>query len=173
MTFVGAGLGLLGYIQTGKIDRRIALSAAYEQPITNVTATVRVVVSSSDDVNISSPISGGYFLIGKGSTPLLTTADVSCRVRQIGNDQVEYTGTFDAQPNDACMGEAVRSLAHAFAGNVKFNLMGIQDVVGGEVVLLLNGHIRFDIPIPPQQMEMDIVVIPNIGEILRSQMPGI
>jgi len=71
-----------------------------------------------------------------------------------------------------CMGKIVRSLADGVIGHVRFNQMGDEEVLRGEVVLLLNGSTRFDIPIPAQQVSgLGIITIEGIGEMLAGQMP--
>jgi len=171
LTFVGAGLGLLGYVQTGKVDRRLAAVAPYDHVITRAAATVSVIVESEEQVNLVTPTSGGSLAIGTPPTSLLTASDTSCRIRQLGNGRVEYSGSFLVSPDDACMGRPVRDLATASVGNVRFAPMGAEHVMGGSVTLLVNGDIRFDVPIPEQTTDNGVVVIQSISEILSSQIP--
>ena len=170
---VGAGaVSLASAIQVRRYSRKIDANAPYEAAIASAKVTLSVVISSSVNVN-----SLGYgldirFWIDGDSGPLLLAKGTECRTVQRGDDRVEYSATLDSETDDVCMGKIVRSLADGVTGRVRFRQIGQEEVLEGEVVLLLNGSTRFDIPIPAQQLsDLGVISINGIGEILVGQMP--
>jgi hypothetical protein len=169
---------LSGLLQVGKyvVDRRErTLSAAAEserlnpvaQPILTATATVEVAVQSAKLINKTYTNRGGYVVFGRKGAPLLVLTTSESRAWPTGSGEVSWRGVFNMDVADTSIGKPVRSLHDADILQISFDMLPPNsDVNRGLAVVTINSSVRIEIPIQPQKMLNEQILVPGIARYL-------
>ncbi len=145
-----------------------------KKPIAFATAEVEVKIKSDEQVNTRYMGRGGYLAFVKNRQIVLITSHDESTARQNGKGEVVYMGNFNIQTERSInIGKPVETLQASDIIQIKFlKIPEGSEVVGGKATVIINGDMRFEFEISPQQMK-DVIIIRNIKDkFLTSQFTG-
>jgi len=78
-----------------------------------------------------------------------------------------YKGKFEMGAGDASAGKAIRSLQKSEYAQLSFaQTTPDSEVLGGEVVIVINSNFRFQFTVPAQKMNGEKIIVPNAGQLV-------
>lgn len=166
---------LLGKVETLEVDlskrqseieelnKKTEFVDPFRQPLRTGTATVDVIISSSENVNAHFMDQGGYIAFEKGNEALLTMASIDCFGEQIGNNRVKYRGVFNLDATDISIGKPISHLVESDFAQIGFLPIPTKSqIVSGTAICTFNSTVRIVLTIPPQKMVKDFMIAPEI-----------
>ena len=139
------------------------------QSLVGATFNAEVFVSSNEQAN-TNVFGGGFVGFGQGPKAILLASGPMYLKRQLGNDQVSYSLAFSADSSKISQDQILSSLLDADYLEISFVSMPKGSVVlGGKVVVVLNGNVRLQFDVPGQTTtEANAILIPDVKpELLR------
>ena len=134
-----------------------------KKPIAFVSANIEVMVKSDEQVNAKYPLSGGALAFVKNKESLLLVSNTSSTARQNGKDEVVYKGDFQIDTSRSAIGKPVEILQDSDVIKIMFNTIPENSkVLDGNASVVINGDLRLDFEILPQQMKGKNIFIHNI-----------
>lgn len=171
---------LSGFLQIGKyvVDRREKELSTIEQakvlnptlkPIHSGTATIEVIIQSGDVVNGHFIDLGAAMAFVKGSELLMTMRSIDSFGKSNSNGQIKYRAVVNLDASDPSNGKPVNFLKEAdrlelLIGPIKDN----SKLVSGNVVITINSAVRLESPIPPQQINGKVIIVPDLTSMLAN-----
>ena len=138
------------------------------KPIVIASATVEVRIKSDLDFNGRVANMKAHLAFAKGNKPLLITSSIGYTARQTGNGEVVYQGKLDMDAKDSAVGNPVFYLRDAEYIQIEFGRMpSDSDVLGGDVICIINNSVRLEFSIPPQKLVNNQIFIRNLSESLQ------
>ena len=143
----------------------------FKKPIASASANVEVTIKSEEQVNTTYMASGGLLAFVKNRQSLLLVSDTKSIARQNGKGEVVYKGDFQIQTNHSVIGKPVEILQDSDLIQIEFNqIPENSSVLKGNASVVINGDLRLDFEILPQQMQGKIIIIRDIkNKFLASQ----
>ncbi len=152
--FLGSGLALVGGIGTWYFGNQVDTILPFRQPINVASATVEIIVDSSEQINTHYMDRGGYLIFAKEQKAMLTMASQDSWARQLGDERVLYKAIFNMDVNDSAAGKPVNNLTESDYVQIFFHKIPKgKKVLSGKAVCTLNNEIRFEIDISEQMPE--------------------
>jgi hypothetical protein len=145
----------------------------YKQPLLTGNATIEVIISS-DDKNIGTNFHnswcyrGRIFLVKEKEQELFLEMWIATvpgiHIERIENNQLHYSGELALHPNNKTTGKPIKYLTKAETALICIydNIPQDGNVISGEAIITLNSSVCIKIPIPPQIMDGNIIVIQDI-----------
>lgn len=140
----------------------------YKQLLRTGNANIEVIAEPS------SVIGGMRSFAGLGSVSLLKKDDVILEMnaaaarQQLENNQVRFFARPELYLKDESINKPIYKIAEAEAAIVFFEKLPPKSkILTGEVVLTFNNSIYIVIPIPPQTMENDVIIIQDIQKYFK------
>lgn len=135
------------------------------QPIKTGSATVEVTIKSDAAINSHFMDSGGYIALGSNGAAFLVMGAGECFGRQLGNGSVVYRGVFALDATADVIGKPLTVLKDADRAQVGFKpIPEKSSVLGGKAICTFNSAVRVEFTIPPQQMNADFIVVPDVRQ---------
>jgi hypothetical protein len=143
----------------------------YRQPLLTGKATIEIIISSEDkDVGTnhfnSWCLRGRIFLVKEQESLLeMWIATIpGIHIERIENNQLRYSGELSLHPNNKTTGKPIEYLKKAETALICIydNIPQDSNVIGGETIITLNSSVCIKIPIPPQIMDYNTIVIQDI-----------
>ncbi len=114
-------------------------------------ATVELVIESNDGTSTYLMNVGGYLVFALSDKLTLTLTAPDSHGQPFGADRYLWRSLFKMDAMDPVAGRPVEMLRETKSIKVEFLCLPKEySVTGGKVVCVINGEVRFDIPIPPQ-----------------------
>lgn len=149
--------------EIAELEKKTVPVNPYRQPIRTASATVEVIIQSSDDINTQFLDRGGYLAFAKGQEVLMVVSATTCFARQIGNNRVLYRGVFELDATSEATQKPILFLKQAKCVQLGFAPMPEKmKVLGGKAICTLNNVVRVELSIPSQQMQKDFIIVPDI-----------
>jgi hypothetical protein len=146
----------------------------FKQPIRTGTATVDVVVRSSDTLNNHFMDQGGYIAFGKGNDALLLMSSIDCFAKQTGNNQVLYRGIFNLDAADKSIGKPISYLTSADYAQIGFKPMPEKsEILRGTAICTFNSTVRIELVVPPQRIPKDFIKVPDVKNAFSEYTKGL
>lgn len=137
----------------------------FKKPIASATAHVEVTIKSEEQVDTSYMSEGGYLAFVKNRQPLLLTSNTQSSARQTGKGEVVYKADLQMQDDFSDIGEPVEILQTCSLIQIMFRkIPENSDVVKGKASVVINGDMRFEFEILPQQMQNEKILIHDIKD---------
>ena len=140
----------------------------YKQPLRTGKANIEVIAEPS------SVIGGMRSFAGLGSVALVKEDDVILEMnavaarQQLQNNEVRFFARPELDLKDQSNNKQICKIAEAETAIVFFEKLPPKSkILTGEVVLTFNNSIYILIPIPPQTMENDIIIIQDIQKYFK------
>jgi hypothetical protein len=134
------------------------------QTIKTASATVEVIIASSEAKNDHYMDSGGYLAFGKGEEALMILNSMDCFAFQQGLERVLYRGVFNLDATSPIVGKSIGILKGAEYLQIGFKPMPPkQRILGGRAVVTVNSTVRLEFDVPPQEMSSDFVLVRPIA----------
>lgn len=144
----------------------------FRKPIASASADVEVVVKSDEEVRTVYMTEGGLLAFVKNRQSLLLTSDTKSTARQNGNGEVVYKGNFQIQTSHSAIGKGVEILQESDLIQIEFNrIPENSSVLRGNASVVINGDLRLDFEILPQQMRGKKIVIRDIRSKFSANQP--
>jgi hypothetical protein len=145
-----------------------------KKPIASAAAEVEVTIKSDEQVRARYMHEGGYLGFVKDRQFLLLTSNTQSRARQSGKGEVIYKGNFQIQSDHSVIGEPIQILQTADLIQIMFRkIPPNSQVLKGKASVIINGNMRFEFEILPQQMQNDKIIIRDIrNKFLTTQSTG-
>ena len=135
----------------------------FKKPIASASANVEVTIKSEEQVDTNYIASGGYLAFVKNRKSLLLISDRTSTARQNGKGEVVYKGDFQIQIDNSAIGKPVEILQESDLIQLEFNqIPENSSVLKGNVSVVINGDLRRDFEILPQQMQGKTIIIRDI-----------
>ena len=149
----------------------------YIQPLMIGKARVDVILGS-EDKNIGTTFSNSWCYRGrillvtgpKTYLEMYIATVPGIHIERTKNNQLRYSGELELYPDNKTTGQPI-----SFLRNAECALVCIPDhiprdanVIGGEVILTFNSSILVRIPIPPQKIEENLIIIENIQKYFKN-----
>lgn len=146
-----------------------------KKPIASATAQVEVNIKSDEQVSVRYMDAGGYLAFVKNSQSLLLTSNTQSDARQNGKGEVVYDGDFQMRADHSSVGKPIEILQTSDAIQIGFNkIPENSQVVKGKASVVINGDVRYEFEILPQQMQGDKIFIRDIkNKFLTTQSSGL
>lgn len=139
-----------------------------DSSIVSVIANVEVIIKSNKKVNTKHLNRGGYLAFGRGSTSLLVASASQSFEKQIGDGRVTFSGKFEMGSSDDAVDKPIRTLRKSEYAQISFlNIPVESEVLGGKVVVVINGSFRFEFGIPYQQMKSEKIMVLDVGKFVE------
>jgi hypothetical protein len=183
----GLAIGLVfvsGILQIAKtvVDRREKTLAGIEQAelekpghqiITSGSATVEVVVESSDDTKSHFMDSGGYLVFGQDGAPIMTFNSGDCFGIQNGKNEVVWRAVLSLDAGDPSIGKRLSFLDAAQFIQMGFGPLPPQSVIKkGVAVITINASTRLTLSIPAQKLDGGRIMVLNMNS-LKKELEGL
>jgi hypothetical protein len=131
------------------------------------SAAVEVKIRSDLDIN-GVAHARAHLAFVKGEKPLLLTSSMGYTARQTGNGEVVYKAKLDMDAKDSAVGNPVSYLRDADYILIEFGRMpSDSNVLGGDVVCIINNSVRLEFSIPPQRLVNKQIFIRDVSESLE------
>ncbi|MFI5381655.1 MAG: hypothetical protein ACHRHE_20345 [Tepidisphaerales bacterium] len=154
------------------LERKIIESDPLRQPILSASATVEVVIASSEKVSANFMDRGGYCALCRADQALLVTSSTQSNGNQIGGDRVSYRSVFSLDRSGAGFGTLVSSLAKAEYVQIEFLMLPENaKILGGHASLVLNSATTIVFDIPAQVANQRRVFVRSISTELAKVIP--
>lgn len=141
-----------------------------KKPIASATSHVEVTIKSDEQIDTLYWSEGGLLAFVKNNQPLLVTSATKSKARQNGKGEVIYKGDFQMQTDLSAIGKPIEILQSSDILIVKFaKIPENSKVVSGKAYAVINGNIRLEFEIPPQDMQDDIIVIHDIENAFKTK----
>lgn len=141
----------------------------YKQPLRTGRADIEVTVEPNGVINSGIHRFGyGYIsLVKDGNAILEMKGWAGCE--QVENGQAIYTVPLELDAKDKSINKPICYLAEEAEYAVIWfeKLPPKSKVISGKVIFTFNSLVRFEIPIPPQTMEDDAIIIQDVQKHLR------
>ena len=141
----------------------------YKQPLQTGIATIEI--TTEENGPYKSEWSEGYVkFIKEHKVLLMMPAQSDMIFRELGNNRRWYRATFELDILGKFIGKPIRYFNKT--ESVWINLSIIlkkSKITGGTIKCTFNNSVCFQIPIPPQTMEDDIIVIPDVGKYFNKE----
>ncbi len=135
----------------------------FKKPIASASANVEVTIKSEEQVNVNHAFRGGFLAFVKNRKSLLLTSDTKSTERQNGKGEVVYKGNFQIKPEKSAIGKPVEILQESNLIQIKFDVIPENSsVLKGNASVVINGELRLDFEILPQQMKGEYIFIHDI-----------
>jgi hypothetical protein len=135
----------------------------FKKPIASASANVQVNIKSEEQVNETYMSVGGFLTFVKNRQSLLLTSDTKSSASQTGKGEVIYKGNFQIEPNQSAIGKPVEILQESDLIHIEFNIIPENSrVLKGNASVVINGDLRLDFEILPQQMQGKTIIIRDI-----------
>ncbi len=138
------------------------------KPIVVARAAVEVKITSDWDFNGIVANTKAYLAFVKGNKPLLMTSSIGYTASQIGNDVVVYKAKLGMDAKDSAVGNLASFLLDTEFIQIEFgNMPSDSDVLGGDVICIINNSVRLIFSIPPQKLVNNQIFIRDLSESLQ------
>ena len=147
-----------------------------KKPISYAIAEVEVIVDSNEQIENTLYMSeGGLLTFVKGGQSLLLVSDTKSTAIKSGKGSIIYKGNFQIQSNYSQIGKPVKILQESDLIQIQFNKISENsNILGGKASIVINGDLRFDFKILPQQMQGNIILIRDIkNKFVATQSSGL
>lgn len=135
----------------------------YSQPIRTATATVEVVVASSEDIKTTYMDRGGYIVFAKGRDALIVMASTQCTAIQNGKGEIVYRGIFNMDAAHPANGKPLAFLKESEYVQIGFGPLAQKSkILRGRVICIFNSQERVEIEVPPQEMMEDKILVTKL-----------
>ena len=135
----------------------------FKKPIASASANVEVTIKSKEQVNSTYITRGGYLAFVKNRKSLLFTSDSKSTGQQNGKGEVVYKGNFQIQPENSAIGKPVEILQESDLIQIMLYVIPENSsVLKGNASVVINGDLRLDFEILPQQMKGEYIFIHDI-----------
>lgn len=146
-------------------------NSPYKQPLLTGSAIIEVIINT-EDKSIGTKHSNSWCY--RGRILLIKEQELflemwiatvpGIHVERIENNQLRYSGELALHPNNKTTGKQISNLTKANEALLCIFDHVPQDanVISGKITLTLNSSIRIEIPIPPQTMKDDTIIIKDI-----------
>ncbi len=141
-----------------------------DKPIVNATATVEIIISSEEQLNVRAVNRGAVLAFGKDTEALLTLSSKESMAKQMGTSEVRYSSELDMKITDKAFKQPLSFLQQVEFAQVRFDIIPPNsEVLSGTVVCIFNNNITIELSVPSQKMCDKLIKIPdvNIAEILK------
>ena len=134
-----------------------------KKPISYAVADVEVIIESDEQINTTYGDRGGYLIFVKEDKSLLMVSDSQSKAHQTGNGELMFTGNFKINNKYSQIGKPVRILEESDFIQIEFLKIPENSIVkDGKASVIINGNLRFEIPIPEQTMEGKYIFIKDV-----------
>lgn len=148
---------------TNELEKLKSYVNPFKKPIASASANVEVNIKSEEQVNGTYMTVGGLLAFVKNRQSLLLTSDTKSSASQTGKGEVIYKGNFQIQPNQSAIGKPVEILQESDLIQIEFNIIPENSgVIKGSASVVINGDLRLDFEILPQQMQGKTIIIRDI-----------
>jgi hypothetical protein len=167
---LGAFIGGLDNILRFLDERVLKLSdsTVYQQDvmdakIVTATATVEIVIASEEEGKEIYRVASTLVALGKGREALLTMSSTEFTSEQIGNNSVRYWSTMSLHPASTVLNQPLSMLKEAEYVEISVRpIPSGSQILSGRVLCTFNGDIPLEIPISPQRMTGEVIIIRDI-----------
>ncbi len=160
VVLAGAALVVLGTVGTYYFTAQKEMIAPFRQPIKTAEAEIEVAVTSPVQVNTEFLDKGAAVVFSKDNEPLLRMSANGSSARQTGENQVIFRATFSMTTSDSGAGTPLQALKAVDRIRLFFQKMPEEsNVVGGKISCILNGEVRLEFVVPPQQTTDGLVLV--------------
>ncbi len=137
-----------------------------KKPIAFAIAEVEVTIKSDEQVSTRYMGRGGYLAFVKNRQIVLLTSHDESTARQNGKGEVVYMGNFNIQTERSInIGKPVETLKSSDVIQIRFwKIPEGSEVISGKATVIINGDMRFEFEISPQQMKDDKIFISIIKD---------
>jgi hypothetical protein len=169
---LGAFMGGLDNILRFLDERVLKLSDSKTTPLQDImdtsiltaTATVDIIIASDKAEGKTSHIApGNYVAFGKGSEALLVMSSTECTSEQTGERTLRYYSTVSLEATSRALNQPLSMLKEAEYVQICLEPMPSgSHVLSGKALCVFNGDIPMEIPIKPQRMTGELIIIRDI-----------
>lgn len=151
-----------------RIIARLESEDPLQQPIASASASVRVVISSEEDLDVHYMGRGGYVAFARGDETLLIAVANESYARQTVSGEVEYTGLFQMPATDSAVGKPISFLQEAEYLQISFRMIPPDSrVLNGEAIIVINGSQRFEFQIAPQTVQGEKLFVRGVKGFMK------
>lgn len=137
----------------------------FKRPIASAKAHVEVTIKSEEQVDMTYMTKGGYLAFVKNRQSILLTSNTKSTARQNGKGGVVYKADLQIQADHSAIGKPVEILKTCDLIQIMFRKIPENSyVVKGKASVVINGDMRFEFEVLPQQMQNEKIIIHNIKE---------
>lgn len=144
----------------------------YKQPLRTGEGNIEVIAEPNGVMGGALHSFGGWgriLLVKDGNNIILDMGGVAAR-KQIENGQVVFLATPELDANDKSVNKPIRYLTEAEYAVVQFERLPPNSrIISGKAILTFNSIVRIEIPIPPQTMKEDVIVIEDVQRYLKKE----
>jgi len=152
--------------EINELKKKTEFVDPFEQPLRTGTATVEIIIRSSENVNTRFMDQGGYLAFGTGPDALLVMSSVDCIGKQLGKNQVLYRGVFNLDATDKSIGKPISHLTHAEYIQIGFKPMPANcTIIRGTAFCTFNNTVRVEVAVPPHQIPKDFILVGDVKKI--------
>jgi hypothetical protein len=145
----------------------------FKKPIASASASVEVTIRSEEQLDRTYMTEGGFLAFVKNRQILLLVTDTKSSARQNGKGEVVYKGHFQMQANQSAIGKPVEILRESDLLQIKFNkIPENSSVLRGNAAVVINGDLRLDFEILPQQMQEKNIILRDIKNTFLTTQPS-
>jgi len=138
---------------------------AFKKPIASAIANVEVTIKSEEQVNTRYVTQGGYLAFVKNRQSLLFISNTQSYARQTGKGEVVYKVDLQMHDKLSVIGKPVEILQESDLIQIKFNMIpNNSHVITGKASVVINGDMRFEFEILPQDMKNDSIIVRDIEQ---------
>jgi len=149
--------------EINELKKKTEFVDPFTQPLRTGTATVEVIIKSSEQIDADYMDRGGYIALGKDGAPTVVMASTQSIGKQIGNSQVLYRGVFQLDATDNSIGKPISDLANSDMAQIEFLMMPEgSEVLKARAICTFNSAVRIEIPFQPQMTNKQIIVARGI-----------
>ena len=137
----------------------------FKKPIASATANVEVTIESEEQVHTTYMQEGGYLGFVEDRQFLMFLSNTVSYARQTGNGEVIYKADLQIKEQHSKIGDPVEILQESDLIQIYFHkIPNNSHVITGKASVVINGDMRLEFNVPPQQMRNDLILIRNIEE---------
>ena len=154
--------------EIAELEKRTVHVNLYKQLIRTASATIEIIINSSENVDANFMDQGGYLAFAKGQIPLMIVSATTCIGKQIGGNKVLYRGVFNLDATSEATQKPVLFLKESEYVQIGFKpIPEKKEVLSGKVIVTINNGVRIEFPIPHQIMTKDFIIVPEIHKYLE------
>ena len=151
-----------------KLKEEAKYTDPYAQPIHSGSAKVVVTIQTSENIDSHFMDRGAYVAFGKGGQAIMVMNSIDSFGKSNGNNTATYNANVMLDANDVSIGKIVKTLKETEFVQLSFSSFPAKSIVlGGSVICTINGIVRLEVKIPPQQMSKDFIIANDLKGVFK------
>jgi len=141
----------------------------YKQPLQTGIAIIEI--TTEENGPYKSEWGEGYVkFIKEQKVLLMMPAQSDMIFRELGNNRRWYRATFELDILGKFIGKPIRYFNKTESAWINLSIiLKKSKITGGTIKCTFNNSVCFQIPIPPQTMKDDIIIIPDVGKYFNKE----